>query len=139
MKYASFDATGKITGFYSEDIHGQAGSAFCKIPVGAIQITDEEWRNCIDNPGKWMVDVQTKALALTPPPPPPPPPTAAELLVSIRVQRDARLAACDWTQLPDSALAADKKAFWTTYRQALRDFPATCDPANPVWPVPPAA
>ncbi len=136
MKYASFDATGKITGFYSEDIHGEAGSAACKIPMGAIQITDVEWQDCINNPGKWMVDVQTKALVLAPPPAPP---TAAELLLSIRSQRDSLLAICDWTQLPDSPLAADKKAVWATYRQALRDFPATCDPANPAWPVPPAA
>jgi len=64
----------------------------------------------------------------------PPPPTRDELLVGIRSKRAALLAACDWTQITDSPLDTDQRAAWATYRQALRDFPATCDPANPVWP-----
>jgi len=31
----------------------------------------------------------------------------------------------DWTRLDDITIAADKKAEWATYRQALRDLPAT--------------
>ena len=56
----------------------------------------------------------------------------ASLWRDLRVERDRRLAACDWTQLPDSA--ADKLA-WAAYRRALRDLPGkTADPSNPVWP-----
>ena len=40
----------------------------------------------------------------------------------MRVIRDLLLAQSDWTQLPDAT--CDREA-WATYRQALRDFPAT--------------
>ena len=40
----------------------------------------------------------------------------------VRVIRDAELAVTDWTQVADST--ADKTA-WATYRQALRDLPAS--------------
>jgi hypothetical protein len=56
----------------------------------------------------------------------------------IRRERNARLAACDWTQFPDVSLSPEKKEAWNTYRQALRDLPAnTPDPENVTWPVPP--
>jgi hypothetical protein len=44
------------------------------------------------------------------------------LWARIRYQRDQLLLACDWTQIADST--ADKTA-WATYRQALRDLPAS--------------
>lgn len=59
-------------------------------------------------------------------------------LIAIRAKRDAILSATDWTQLSDSPLTEIKKQEWQVYRQALRDFPATCDPASPVWPTEPA-
>lgn len=37
----------------------------------------------------------------------------------VRAERNARLAACDWTQLPDAPV---DRAAWATYRQALRDI-----------------
>jgi hypothetical protein len=40
----------------------------------------------------------------------------------MRHHRDRLLAESDWTQLPDATV--DREA-WATYRQALRDFPAT--------------
>ena len=43
----------------------------------------------------------------------------------MRVIRDLLLAQSDWTQLPDAT--CDREA-WATYRQALRDFPATWTP-----------
>lgn len=55
----------------------------------------------------------------------------------IKALRNALLAACDWTQVPDVPLSEQQKLAWAAYRQELRDFPAICDPANPVWPVPP--
>lgn len=70
-------------------------------------------------------------------------PTAEELaalaLAQVRAQRDAKLSACDWTQLTDAPLSADEKSAWATYRKALRDLPdsAGFDPANVSWPTPP--
>jgi hypothetical protein len=40
----------------------------------------------------------------------------------MRIHRDRLLKESDWTQLPDAPI--DREA-WATYRQALRDFPAT--------------
>lgn len=53
-----------------------------------------------------------------------------------RRQRNARLAACDWTQLPDVPLAPGMRAKWAAYRQALRDY---MDPWTPgkAWPAQP--
>jgi hypothetical protein len=50
-------------------------------------------------------------------------------ITAMRRERDHRLAACDWTQLPDAPV---DKAAWAAYRQALRDFPATWTPSNTV-------
>lgn len=59
----------------------------------------------------------------------------------VRRTRDSLLAECDWTQSPDSPLTTEKKAEWTTYRQALRDVPATnlsvTDIDSVVWPTKP--
>jgi hypothetical protein len=47
--------------------------------------------------------------------------------------RDARnilLVESDFTQLSDSPLSDSKKQEWATYRQALRDFPASWTPAD---------
>lgn len=38
-------------------------------------------------------------------------------------KRNNRLAASDWTQMPDSPLSDTKKAEWSSYRQALRNIP----------------
>jgi hypothetical protein len=52
--------------------------------------------------------------------------------VEVRQQRNELLAACDWTQLPDSP--ADHEA-WATYRQALRDVTAQAGfPWDVTWP-----
>ncbi len=44
--------------------------------------------------------------------------------LAVRTLRNQKLYACDWTQTADSPLSSSKKTEWTTYRQALRDFPA---------------
>jgi len=44
------------------------------------------------------------------------------LAARMRYQRDLLLAASDWSMATD---APTDKTAWTTYRQALRDFPAT--------------
>lgn len=58
-------------------------------------------------------------------------------LSDIRAQRNLLLAECDWTQTLDAPLTPEQLATWAEYRQVLRDFPATCDPNNPVWPAKP--
>lgn len=62
------------------------------------------------------------------------------LLIALRSERNARLAACDWTQMPDSPLSEGDVAAWRAYRQQLRDLPETlADPRNPIWPTRPDA
>lgn len=53
----------------------------------------------------------------------------------VRAERDRRLLASDWTQLPDVPLAT--KEAWAIYRQALRDITLQSDPFNIIWPEPP--
>ena len=59
----------------------------------------------------------------------------------VRAIRDEKIAASDWTVLPDSPLSAAEKADWAAYRQALRDFPATITTETTleelVWPTAP--
>ena len=47
---------------------------------------------------------------------------AYKVMADIRQKRDALLAATDWAALPDSPTMSDAM---TTYRTALRDYPAT--------------
>ena len=48
----------------------------------------------------------------------------AEPMRLLRVERDSRLAACDWRASSDLTLSTA----WKTYRQSLRDLPATASP-----------
>ena len=50
--------------------------------------------------------------------------TNAEPMRLLRLERDARLAACDWRASSDLTLPDS----WKTYRQALRDLPASASP-----------
>ena len=47
----------------------------------------------------------------------------ATFLSHAREVRDIKLAASDFSQLPD-VFDAETRAAWATYRQALRDYPA---------------
>lgn len=42
---------------------------------------------------------------------------------AVREERDKLLAEVDWTQMADTALPADKKEAYKSYRQELRDIP----------------
>ena len=56
----------------------------------------------------------------------------AQQAAAVRADRNARLAATDWTQIADST--ADKAA-WATCRQALRDVPSQAGfPQSVTWP-----
>ena len=52
--------------------------------------------------------------------------TEAEPMRLLRVERNKLLAVCDWTQSRDLTLSNDDA--WKTYRQALRDLPASASP-----------
>jgi hypothetical protein len=57
---------------------------------------------------------------------------------TMRAERNAKLAACDWTQLADSPLGVEAKAAWAVYRQALRDLPENTANLELIsWPVAP--
>lgn len=58
------------------------------------------------------------------------------LVERMRIERDRLLAESDWTMHSD---APTDKTSWATYRQALRDFPTTWEPAETAdFPEPPA-
>lgn len=56
---------------------------------------------------------------------PPPPPPVEEVELAIRVERNNKLTASDWTQLAD--VPEPVKQRWSIYRQALRDVPQNPD------------
>jgi len=61
-------------------------------------------------------------------------------LTILVVERNARLAATDWTQIPDvvAVRGVEWANKWAVYRQTLRDLPAnTVDLNNVLYPVPP--
>ena len=58
---------------------------------------------------------------------------------ALRHYRDTLLRDSDWTQFTDSPLTDSKKTEWKTYRQSLRDLPATeSDPENATFPTKPS-
>ena len=52
----------------------------------------------------------------------------AEPMKLLREKRNEKLAESDWTILSDSQLTTTKQNEWKTYRQALRDLPASANP-----------
>jgi hypothetical protein len=60
----------------------------------------------------------------------------ARQMAALRLDRDTLLAASDYRFLADTPSGRGSEA-WITYRQELRDLPATADPANPTWPIAP--
>ena len=58
---------------------------------------------------------------------------------ALRHLRDILLRESDWTQFTESPLTDSKKNEWKTYRQSLRDLPATeSDPENATFPTKPS-
>lgn len=52
----------------------------------------------------------------------------------VRADRNAKLAASDWTQLVDTPLTNTEQGEWAVYRQSLRDITNQEDPFNITWP-----
>ncbi len=63
-------------------------------------------------------DIEAKMTALTSP----------KASAALRFERNLRLSECDWTRMDDNGLSSSKKTEWATYRQALRDLPASANP-----------
>ena len=53
----------------------------------------------------------------------------AEPMRLLRVKRDAKLTACDWIITMHKELGTNIPAAWKTYRQSLRDLPASASPS----------
>ena len=53
----------------------------------------------------------------------------AEPMRLLRVERNKRLAACDWIITMHKELGTNIPAAWKTYRQSLRDLPASASPS----------
>ena len=52
----------------------------------------------------------------------------AEPMRLLRVERDKRLASCDWVSAKATDTGVAVSDAWKTYRQALRDLPASASP-----------
>lgn len=118
-------------GFYDVSIHGK------NIPDDAVEISTEQHAALIQGQaeGKRIIAGEDGYPILADYPAP----TDEELSASIRLDRNAKLAACDWTVLSDAPLTTTQKTNWKTYRQSLRDI--TDQPGFPSsveWPVVPA-
>jgi hypothetical protein len=58
---------------------------------------------------------------------------------AVRMDRNRRLADCDWTQLSDCPLSDADKTAWATYRSQLRAVPEQSEfPWNVTWPTKPS-
>ena len=119
-------ASKSTRGFYAPEIHGE------NMPADAVEITDEYHAELIDgqSAGKiidWSGDVPVLVDI--------PLPSNEELASIARSNRDAMLAASDWTQVADAPV---DQTSWRTYRQALRDVTDQVGfPDNIEWPVAP--
>ena len=71
-----------------------------------------EWLESDTPPTESEIDAELKRL------------TDAEPMRLLREERDARLTACDWRASSDLTLSTA----WKTYRQSLRDLPASASP-----------
>ena len=94
------------------------GDALCSLKTGAEwswQGTDYSgltWLDSSTKPTESEIDAEHTRL------------TDAEPMRLLRIERDARLAACDWRASSDLTLSTT----WKTYRQSLRDLPASASP-----------
>ena len=70
-----------------------------------------DWKDSSTKPTESAIDAEVTRL------------TNAEPMRLLRVERDEKLAACDWRASSDLTLADA----WKTYRQALRDLPASAN------------
>lgn len=82
MKYAVINDDGFPQSFYSEDVHGSRDDPNTLIPADAVEITDDQWRELLENQGrrKW----QGGEVVEYEPPPPEPLPEPVPQIISRR-------------------------------------------------------
>jgi len=88
----------------------------------SVEMTAEEIAERLAEEAEWEAKASDRALR------------------QLRIDRDILLAQTDINVIADrwAAMSAETQTAWATYRQALRDLPAsTSDPFNPVWPIKP--
>ena len=94
------------------------GDALCILKTGAkwswtgTEYSGLDWQDSSTKPTESAIDAELTRL------------TNAEPMRLLRVERDARLAVSDWRASSDLTLPDA----WKTYRQALRDLPASASP-----------
>ena len=134
--YMTVDENGLPTGFYDSNAYGARGlrdDPDTVIPIEAIEITAKQHVELLENQGTKRWNAGTGRINKFDRPGP----TNDDLWAALRNERNARLSASDWTQMPDAPV---DRAAWAAYRQALRDLPDnTTDPARPIWPTPVSA
>ena len=122
-------AAATVTGPYERSVRDGVeeidGQWFTKFVVGPIftDTTDEDGNvtTAADNEAAYRTRIDDEAA------------------VGIRSERDAKLAACDWTVLTDSPLTTAKKTEWKAYRNALRDITTESGfPHSVTWPTEPS-
>lgn len=87
-------------------------------------IYDNKTSGCFFRNGAWTIETATQDLD--------------QLAVDARVKRNMLLSVSDWTQLSDTPHAAEQRAAWSDYRQALRDVTAQSTfPITIIWPTAP--
>ena len=75
--------------------------------------SDLEWNDSSTKPTESEIDAEVTRL------------DNAEPMRLLRVERDRRLSVCDWRASSDLTISDA----WKTYRQALRDLPASASPS----------
>lgn len=120
--------------FYSPETKGFYNSAVhATMPDDVFEISDEIYRTLLEGQsvGKSIVYKSRKLQLIDFVAPP-------KTWEQIRKSRDLKLAACDWTQLPDHQLSKEDSNKWRKYRQTLRDITNSFEnPDAVVWPMSP--
>jgi hypothetical protein len=123
--FAQYNENGEYLAFYNDEFHKESD-----IPQPYIELTEEQWQQALSYRCK-VENGNHVYLAFT---------SDEELqkkYAILRSERDALLADCDWTQIPDAPLTTEQKQAWQTYRQELRDLPDTVDINNIIYPTKP--
>lgn len=118
MKYGVFE-NGFPKGFYSQELHGD------NIPDDAVEITDEQWLDLINNQGmRRFIDGQV--VEYTPPvePVPPPPITKRQLRLTL-VRNGISLASVDAAiaSMPDGLAKEEAQIEWADASTFNRNHP----------------
>lgn len=101
------------------------------IPSGCVEIAPPDFSN--EQFARW--DGTSWIIEDMPTPEPTPQPAPIDTALEARAERNAMLAASDWTQLVDAHV---DQVIWANYRQLLRDVPAQPEfPTNINWPTKP--